>query len=230
MRYICTCCRYAYTNSLLRKQILFRCCRLHSEPGLKEFVSMIVLMIPNGMISVSAAYNYLFPVNNGGSIAFGYGYSESYGGTHYGIDIHSSDDDTIYAACDGVVEATANSCPHVSIWPTKCEHYNTFGNYITYHDYHSNGLNYITSLLVDSDTHHYGNFINDCAAMIILLILGGLILISWIPLLYCWRKRCCIFGNCLYEDDCCIVFWHIITYFFAAAIFSFIIVVLVFGT
>ena len=91
---------------------------------------MIVLMIPNGMISVSAAYNYLFPVNNGGSIAFGYGYSESYGGTHYGIDIHSSDDDTIYAACDGVVEATANSCPHVSIWPTKCEHYNTFGNYI----------------------------------------------------------------------------------------------------
>ena len=38
---------------------------------------MIVLMIPNGMISVSAAYNYLFPVNNGGSIAFGYGYSES---------------------------------------------------------------------------------------------------------------------------------------------------------
>ena len=43
---------------------------------------MIVLMIPNGMISVSAAYNYLFPVNNGGSIAFGYGYSESYGGTH----------------------------------------------------------------------------------------------------------------------------------------------------
>jgi hypothetical protein len=108
--------------------------------------------------------------------------------------------------------------------------YNTFGNYITYHDYHSNGLNYITSLLVDSDTHHYGNFINDCAAMIILLILGGLILISWIPLLYCWRKRCCIFGNCLYEDDCCIVFWHIITYFFAAAIFSFIIVVLVFGT
>lgn len=91
---------------------------------------IIAVLIPFGAISVSAAYNYLFPVNNGGVIAFGYGYSESYGGTHNGIDIHSTGDDTIYAACDGVVEATANSCPHVSIWPTKCEHYNTFGNYI----------------------------------------------------------------------------------------------------
>lgn len=93
-------------------------------------IVMVVMIIPFGCISVNAAYNYLFPVNNGGAIAFGYGYSESYGGTHNGIDIHSSGDDTIYAACDGVVEATANSCPHVSIWPTKCEHYNTFGNYI----------------------------------------------------------------------------------------------------
>jgi len=92
--------------------------------------AIIALMIPLSATSVSAAYNFLFPVNNGGVIAFGYGYSESYGGTHNGIDIHSSGDDTIYAACDGVVEAVANSCPHVSIWPTKCEHYNTYGNYI----------------------------------------------------------------------------------------------------
>ena len=92
--------------------------------------AIIALMISLGATSVSAAYNYLFPVNNGGVIAFGYGYLESYGDTHNGIDIHSSGDDTIYAVCDGVVEAVANSCPHVSIWPTKCEHYNTYGNYI----------------------------------------------------------------------------------------------------
>lgn len=92
-------------------------------------VAMMVLMIPIGMISASAAYNYLFPVNNGGAIAYGYGYSASYGAWHDGIDIHSSGDDTIYAACDGVVEATANSCYHVSCG-YQCEHYNTYGNYI----------------------------------------------------------------------------------------------------
>lgn len=92
-------------------------------------IMMITMVIPFGMISVNAAYNYLFPVNNGGAIAYGYGYSASYGTWHDGIDIHSNGDDTIYAACDGVVEATANSCYHVSCG-YQCEHYNTYGNYI----------------------------------------------------------------------------------------------------
>ena len=107
--------------------------------------------------------------------------------------------------------------------------YTTFRNYILDHSYHSNGLNYVTSLFVDSDTHHFGNFMNDGVGMIILYIIDGLILIAWVPLLCCWRKRCCIFDECLYEDDCCIIFWHILTYFLAAAILSFIIVVLCFG-
>ena len=107
--------------------------------------------------------------------------------------------------------------------------YKTFSNYISNHDYHSNGLNYVTSLLVDNDSHHFGNFMNDGVGMIILYIIDGLMLIAWIPLLCCWRKRCCLFDDCLYEDDCCIIFWHILTYFLAAAIFSFIIVVLGIG-
>ena len=107
--------------------------------------------------------------------------------------------------------------------------YNTFENYINNHNYHKNGLNYITSLLVDSETHHYGNFMNDCAGMIVLYILGGILLLSWIPLLCCWRKKCCLFGDCLYDDLCCIILWHVITYFFAAVVLSFIIIILVFG-
>ena len=107
--------------------------------------------------------------------------------------------------------------------------YNYFITYILKHDYHSNGLYYVTSLLVDSDTHHFGNFMNDGAGMIILYIIDGLMLLGWIPILICWRKRCCIFDDCLYANNCCILFWHILTYFLAAAIFSFLIVVLCFG-
>jgi hypothetical protein len=107
--------------------------------------------------------------------------------------------------------------------------YNSFSRYISAHDYHTNGLNYVTSLFVDSDTHHFGNFMNDGASMIILYIIDGLMLLGWIPILICWRKRCCIFDDCLYENDCCVIFWHILTYFLAAAIFSFLIVVLCFG-
>ena len=107
--------------------------------------------------------------------------------------------------------------------------YISFQLYISDHDYHKNGLNYVTSLFVDSDTHHFGNFMNDGVGMIILYIIDGLMLLGWVPLLCCWKKRCCIFDDCLYEDDCCIIFWHILTYFLAAAILSFIIVVLCFG-
>lgn len=87
---------------------------------------IIVCMFP---IYSSAAYDYIFPVNNGGKIAYVYGNSASYGGWHGGIDIHSTGDDYIYAAYDGVVGATANSCTHVSCG-YKCAHYNTYGNYI----------------------------------------------------------------------------------------------------
>ena len=107
--------------------------------------------------------------------------------------------------------------------------YNSFSSYISAHDYHTNGLHYVTSLLVDSETHHFGNFMNDGAGMIILYIIDGLMLLGWIPIFCCWRKRCVIFDDCLYGSDCCVIFWHILTYFLAAANLSFLIVVLVFG-
>ena len=107
--------------------------------------------------------------------------------------------------------------------------YRTFSNYISSHSYHSNGLNYVTSFFVDQDTHHYGNFMNDGVGMIILYIIDCLIIIGWIPLICCWRKRCCLFDECIYQNECCIIFWHILTYFLSAAILSFLIVVLCFG-
>lgn len=85
----------------------------------------------------AATYNFLFPVNNGGKIAYVYGYSSAYGSTfHNGIDIHSNGDDNIYAAESGTVEATANACYHIN-YGAACEHYNTFGNYIKIK--HANG-------------------------------------------------------------------------------------------
>ncbi len=107
--------------------------------------------------------------------------------------------------------------------------YSTYASYISSHSYHTNGLNYVTSLFVDSETHHFGNFMNDGVGMIILYIIDGLLLLGWVPLLICWKQRCALFDNCLYEDDCCLIFWHILTYFLAAAILSFLIVVLCFG-
>ncbi len=91
-------------------------------------LSLILSMPP--MQALAVDYNFIFPVNNGVKIAYYYGYTASYGGDHTGLDIHDkTGDDTIYAAYSGVVQATANSCPHVD-YGAACEHYNTFGNYI----------------------------------------------------------------------------------------------------
>ena len=107
--------------------------------------------------------------------------------------------------------------------------YNSYSGYISNHDYHSNGLNYVTSLFVDNESHHFGNFMNDGVGMIILFIIDGILLLGWIPLLCCWKKRCGLFDERLWHDECCIIFWHILTYFLAAAMLSFAIVVLCFG-
>lgn len=101
----------------------------HIKKRVLSLILVMVMLLSMLPISVSAAYDYLFPVNNGGAIAYYYGYSASYGSWHGGIDIHATSDDTIYAAYDGVVGATANSCSHVSCG-YKCAHYNTYGNYI----------------------------------------------------------------------------------------------------
>ena len=107
--------------------------------------------------------------------------------------------------------------------------YNTFSNYISSHSYHSNGLNYVTSKLVDDESHHFGNFMNDGVGMIILFIIAGLMFLGWIPLLCCWRKRCGLFDEYIFQNECCIIFWHILTYVLAAAILTFLIVILCYG-
>ena len=107
--------------------------------------------------------------------------------------------------------------------------YKTFSSYISNHDYYSNGLNYVTSLFVDSETHNFGNFMNEGAGIIILYIINGFMLLGWIPIFICWRYRCCIFDDCLYSNNCCVIFWHILTYFLALLVFIFLIVVLCFA-
>ncbi len=92
-------------------------------------VAILISLVPISSLYTKAAVYYLFPVQ-GGKLAYYYGYTESYGGYHNGIDIHSSGNDNIYAAYGGKVEAIANSCQHVNSYPNGCEHTNTFGNYI----------------------------------------------------------------------------------------------------
>ena len=107
--------------------------------------------------------------------------------------------------------------------------YSSFSSYINDQNFNSNGLNYYTSLFVDSEYHNFANFLNDGAGMIILMAISIIIIIVWIPIIICWRFKCCIFDECTLEDECCIIFWHIITYFLSAAVLSFIIVCICFG-
>lgn len=92
-------------------------------------LSVMSVMQYDIRVYAATDYNFCFPVNNGVKIAYYQGYTAAYGADHDGIDIHSNGDDTIYAAYDGVVEDTANSCPHIN-YGGKCAHWTTYGNYI----------------------------------------------------------------------------------------------------
>ncbi len=86
---------------------------------------------PAFQVDAATDYTFCFPVNNGVKIAYYQGYTEDYGGTHTGIDIHSYGDDTIYAAYSGVVQQTYNKCPHEDSGASGCgnqDHYNHYGN------------------------------------------------------------------------------------------------------
>lgn len=78
-------------------------------------------------VSAATDYTFCFPVNNGMKIAYYQQYDPDYLG-HTGVDIHSSGDDTIYAAYSGVVQQTNNSCPHVNSGFAGCAHTNSYGN------------------------------------------------------------------------------------------------------
>ena len=112
--------------------------------------SMLLALIPFGAMTASAAtYHILFPVNNGGKIAYVYGYSAAYGDVHHdGIDIHAYSDDTIYAVADGTVGATSDNCFHISCG-YACEHYTTFGNYVRI-DHADGTKSYYGHLLLNS--------------------------------------------------------------------------------
>ncbi len=83
-------------------------------------------------ITVNAAttYTVIFPVNNGCKIAYYQEYDPDYYG-HDGIDIHATNDDTIYAAYAGTVVQIGNSCPHINELSNHLNgKYDEMGNYI----------------------------------------------------------------------------------------------------
>lgn len=80
--------------------------------------------------NAATTYNVTFPVNNGCKIRFYQKYDPEYK-NHDGVDIHSTGNDTIYAAKAGKVVSTCNTCPHENLGTkhTK-EKYGESGNYI----------------------------------------------------------------------------------------------------
>lgn len=83
-------------------------------------------------VEAATTYNVIFPVNNGVKIAYYQQYDPNYP-NHDGVDIHSSGDDTIYAAKGGTVYSTANSCTHVDYAKNHTDldpHYSSGGNSI----------------------------------------------------------------------------------------------------
>lgn len=85
--------------------------------------------------NAATTYNVTFPVNNGCKIAYYQKYDPKYK-NHDGVDIHSSGNDTIYAAKAGEVVGIGNSCPHSNQLAEhdpdspKYKNYGESGNYI----------------------------------------------------------------------------------------------------
>lgn len=96
-------------------------------------ITIFTIAIPISMKAYAATtYSVIFPVNNNCTIYRYQKYDPRYK-DHDGVDIHSSGDDTIYAAKGGTVEKIANDCDHID-WAkyhdTKDPHYSTGGNMI----------------------------------------------------------------------------------------------------
>ena len=112
---------------------------------------------------------------------------------------------------------------------TRMIKYPTFEEYSNNNKYKDSGLAFYTSLYVDTDYHDFGDFMNGRNLIIILFILAIIFLISWIPLIICWKKQVCIFDKCCFYKKYCPIFWHIFTYVLFAAILSFLIVCIIFA-
>lgn len=72
---------------------------------------------------------YVYPVLGNNYVSSKYGYRN--GSMHYGIDIATyRQNNTVVSTMAGTVTRVVNDCSHVSIYPTKCAHYNTYGNMV----------------------------------------------------------------------------------------------------
>lgn len=94
-------------------------------------IAMLTIAIPTCMeANAATTYNVIFPVNNKCTIYRYQKYDPRYK-NHDGIDIHSSGDDTIYAAKAGTVVGTYNGCPHTDeLEEHQAGLYGEQGNYI----------------------------------------------------------------------------------------------------
>ena len=112
---------------------------------------------------------------------------------------------------------------------TRVLQYRTFSNYMTDHSFKSNGLPFYSSLYVDGDAHNLGDFMNGGIVIDIVLFISIALLVAWIPMLFCWKYRVCIFDECCIRSKCCFCFWNFIIYIILAAVLSFIIVCIIFA-
>ena len=107
--------------------------------------------------------------------------------------------------------------------------YKTFDQFISAHHYKHNGLPFYSSFYVDTDFHHFWDFMDGGMTILLEFIIALIIIIAWIPFICCWKYNCCIFDECCIDRNYCIIFWNILTYLLFAAIFSFIIICIIFA-
>ena len=112
---------------------------------------------------------------------------------------------------------------------TRVLQYRTFANYMSDHSFKSNGLPFYSSLYVDGDAHNLGDFMNGGIVIDIFLIISIVLLVAWIPILFCWKYQKCIFDECCIRSYGCFYLWNFIVYIFLAAVLSFIIVCIIFA-
>ena len=112
---------------------------------------------------------------------------------------------------------------------TRILEFKTFDSYISDHSYKHNGLNFYTSLFVDTDYHNFGDFMDGGMVIIILFVIAIVLLIAWIPLICCWKYEVCIFDECFIERRCCYIVWNFVNYILLGAVLSFIIVCIIFA-
>ncbi len=83
----------------------------------------------NAGITILDPNRYVYPVLGSNYVSSAYGYRS--GSMHYGVDIATyKNNNAVVSTMAGSVTRVVNDCPHISIYPTKCAHYNTYGNMV----------------------------------------------------------------------------------------------------